>query len=198
MGAFLDNLLIRDHVNIIRKSIIRKGLQNISETYLNLITKHHHKDYDVINGNYATVICSSCKRALRDAKSSDEDKKVSKRKLPENRYGSMRGPRASRSSDVCPCSLRAIWRLNGEGGAYKEHCEEVRDKPGRPLQDEPAPDAEVKNICQGCQGERKQGVPHVCNVTSLENNTMKVNMFLFMTLVLSAQFWKMYKLESKS
>ena len=61
----------------LRKNL--KDLQNISETYLNLITKYHHKDYDVINGNYATVICSSCKRALRDAKSSDEDKKVSKR-----------------------------------------------------------------------------------------------------------------------
>ena len=34
-------------------------------------------------------------------------------------------------------------------------------------------------ICQDCQGERKQGVPHVCNVTALENNTMKVNMFLY-------------------
>ena len=99
---------------------------------------------------------------------------ISNSKLPENRYGKMRGPRASRSSTDCQCSWCAIWRLNGEGGAYKEHCEEVRDKPGRPQQGEPAPDAEVKNICQDCQGERKQGVPHVCNVTSLENNTMKV------------------------
>ena len=163
----------------LRKNL--KGLKNISETYLNLIIKYFHKDYDVKNGNYTTVICPGCQRALRDAKSSDEEKKVSKRKLPENRYGSMRGPRATRSSDVCQCSLCAIWRLNGEGGAYKEYSEEVRDKPGRPLQREPDPEPEVKNICMDCLGERKQGVPHVCNVTSLENNTMKVNMFLFMS-----------------
>ena len=97
----------------LRKNL--KGLKNISETYLNLIIKYFHKDYDVKNGNYTTVICPGCQRALRDAKSSDEEKKVSKRKLPENRYGSMRGPRATRSSDVCQCSLCAIWRLNGEG-----------------------------------------------------------------------------------
>ena len=167
----------------LRKNL--KGLKNISETYLNLIIKYHHKDYDVKNGNYATVICPSCQRALRDAKSGDEEKKVPKRNLPENRYGSMRGPRASRSSTVCQCSWCAIWRLNGESGAYKEHCEEVRDKPGRPLQGDPDPVPEVKNICQDCQGERKQGVRHVCNVTSLENNTMMVSMFLFMSFSFS-------------
>ena len=149
-----------------------KGLKNISENYLNLIIKYHHKNYDVKNGNFATVICPSCQRALRDAKSSDGDKKNSK--LPMNRYSSMKVPRVSRSSTSCQCSWCFIWRLNGEGAAYKEYCDEVRDKAGRPLQDEPAPDPEVKTICQDCQGERKRGVPHVCNVTSLENNTLKV------------------------
>ena len=76
-------------------------------------------------------------------------------------------------------ALHASYKLNGEGGAYKEYAEEARDKPGRPLQRDPDPELEVKSICQDCQGERKQGVPHVCNVTSLENNTMKVNIFLF-------------------
>ena len=151
-----------------------KGMKNISQNYLDLIVKYHHKHYDLTSGNYATVICPSCQRALRDAKSSDEENKISKRKLPENRYGSLRGPRATRSSTSCQCTWCFIWRLNGEGAAYKEYSEEVRDKPGRPLQEEPAPDPEVKSICQDCQGERKQGVAHVCNVTSLENNTLKV------------------------
>ena len=151
-----------------------KGLKNISENYLKLIIKYHHKHYDLTNGNYARVICPSCQRALRDAKSQDEDNKISPSKLPENRYGSMRGPRSSRSSTSCQCTLCYIWRLNGEGAAYKEYSEQVRDKPGRPLQGEPAPDPEVRSICQDCQGERKRGVAHVCNVTSLENNTLKV------------------------
>ena len=151
-----------------------KGLKNISQNYLDLIIKYHHKHYDTTNGNYATVICPSCQRALRDAKSSDKDNKISKSKLPEVRYGTMKGPRASRSSTTCPCTWCFIWRLNGEGGAYKGYSEEVRDKPGRPLQGEPSPDPEVKSICQDCQGERKQGVAHVCNVTALENNTLKV------------------------
>ena len=56
----------------------------------------------------------------------------------------------------------------------KEYCEEVRDKPGRPLEREPVPDPAVKDICQACGGERKRGVAHVCNVTSLENNTMRI------------------------
>ena len=151
-----------------------KGLKNISDNYLELIIKYYHKSYNVTNGNYPTVICPSCQRALRDAKASEKENKISKRKLPDNRYGSMRGPRALRSSTSCQCTLCFIWRLNGEAAAYKEFCEEVRAKPGRPLQGEPAPDPEVKSVCQDCQGERKQGVAHVCNVTSLENNTLKV------------------------
>ena len=156
----------------LRKNL--KGLKNISQNYLELIIKYNHKHYDKTNGNYATVICPSCQKALRDAKSRDKDNKIIKSKLPEVRYGTMRGPRASRSSTTCQCTWCFIWRLNAEGGAYKGYCDEVRDKSGRPLQSEPSPDPEVRSICQDCQGERKRGVAHVCNVTALENNTLKV------------------------
>ena len=37
--------------------------------------------YDLTNGNYARVICPSCQRALREAKSQDEDNKISPSKL---------------------------------------------------------------------------------------------------------------------
>ena len=46
----------------------------------------------------------------------------------------------------------------------------VREKPGRPQEHEPAPLPEAKEICQRCQGEIKQGVLHLCNITSLEKN----------------------------
>ena len=38
----------------LRKNL--KDLKNISETYLSLIIKYHHKDYDVKNWDYTTVI----------------------------------------------------------------------------------------------------------------------------------------------
>ena len=167
-----DEVLKRVCGVCLRKNL--KGIKNISQNYLALIIKYHHKHYDLTNGNYAKVICPGCQKALRDAKSRDEDKKILKSKLPESRYHTMRGPRESRSSTSCQCTWCFIWRLNGEGGAHKEYSEQARDKVGRPLQGEPAPEPEVKSICQDCQGERKKGVAHVCNVTSLENNTLNV------------------------
>ncbi len=111
-----DEVLKRVCGVCLRKNL--KGLKNISQNYLDLIIKYHHKHYDTTNGNYATVICPSCQKALRDAKSRDKDNKIIKSKLPEVRYGTMRGPRASRSSTTCQCTWCFIWRLNAEGGAY--------------------------------------------------------------------------------
>lgn len=152
-----------------------KNLRNISKNVLALIVKHHHSHYSVTSGDFPSVICPSCQRALRDAEKCAKSGDISNSKLPESRYGNMSlNTRATRSVTTCQCSWCSIWRLNGEGGAYKEYCEEVRDKPGRPLEHEPVPDPAVKDICQACGGERKRGVAHVCNVTSLENNTMRI------------------------
>ena len=147
-----------------------KSIENISQDYLTLIRKHHFVNYNLTSGDYPTVICSSCKRALRDKEKFGVD---AKRKLPPVRYHLMRGTRSSRSFDECQCSWCQIGRLNG--GPYMKYCNEVRDGPGRPLPLEhvPPPPPEVKEICQGCQGEIKRGVLHKCNVTSLEKNTLE-------------------------
>ena len=144
-----------------------KSVENISQHYLTLIRKHHFVDYNLTSGDYPTVICSSCKRALRDKEKFSVD---AKRKLPLVRYHKMRGTQASRSFDKCLCSWCQIARLNG--GPYMKHCNEVREGPGRPLEHIPPPPPEVKEICQGCLGEKKRGVLHKCYVTSLEMNTL--------------------------
>ena len=150
-----------------------KNLENISATYLLLIQSHHHSNYNLTSGDYSKKICSSCKRILRDKKNEKEKGEISKRKLPEANYHTLRGTRASRSQQSCQCYLCNIWRLNAGGQAYKSYHDEVRDKPGRPREKEPEPEPEVKDICQRCGGERKQGVLHNCNMSSLEANTMK-------------------------
>ena len=144
-----------------------KYVENISPDYLNLIRKHHFMDYNLTSGDYPTVICPSCKRSLRDREKCGT---AAKSKLPHVRYHLMRGTRASRSSDECPCSWCHIASL--KGGPYMKHCSEVREGPGRPLEHDPAPPPEVKEICQRCQGEIKRGVLHKCNLTTLEKNTL--------------------------
>ena len=153
-----------------------KGLKNISPMYLDLIKRYHHADYDLTSGRFPMVICPGCQAILRDGRSSEETGTVPKRTLPENRYSlmSLDTSRVSRSETHCQCSWCSIWRLNGEGGDYKRFSEVVRAPPGQPRKYEPTPPPEVKNICQGCGGERKQGVRHTCNVSTLENNTVKV------------------------
>ena len=153
----------------------QKGLKNISPAYLGLIRDYHHSDYDIASGNFPSVICPSCQATLREIRSSKKNGSSPKRKLPENQYELMDlDTRASRSETSCQCTWCGIWRLNGEGGDYKMFSEVVRDKPGQPRKHEPAPEPEVKSICQGCGGERRRGVRHTCNVTTLENNTVKV------------------------
>ena len=98
-----------------------KHLKNISDDYLSLIQKYHYGNYNLTSGDYPTVICQSCKKALRDKRDFREN---AKRKLPHVRYHMMRGTRASRSSDQCQCYWCNIWRLNG--GLYHQHCLEVR------------------------------------------------------------------------
>lgn len=65
-----------------------KSVENISQDFLTLIRKHHFVDYNLTSGDYPTVICSSCKRALRDKEKFGVD---AKRKLPLVRYHKMRG-----------------------------------------------------------------------------------------------------------
>ena len=151
------------------------GLKNISMNYLGLIQKYHHSDYDITSGKFPKLICPGCKATLREIKNSAKDGKTPKKKLPENQYELMvLDTRSSRSETSCQCSWCCIWRLNGLGGDYKVFSGVVRDKPGQPRKNEPAPEPEVKSICQGCGGERRRGVRHTCNVTTLENNTVKV------------------------
>ena len=120
------------------------------------------------------VAVMRCKKILRDGRSSELTGTVPKRTLPENSYSLMNlDSRVSRSETNCQCSWCGIWRLNGAGGDYKDFSELVRDPPGQPRKYEATPEPEVKNICQGCGGERKQGVRHTCNVSTLENNTVK-------------------------
>ena len=145
-----------------------KSMENISGNYLNLIRKHHYANYNLTSGDFPSVICPSCKRCLRDR---DKLGHEAKGKLPPVRYHQMRGTRTSRFSDECRCSWCDIARL--KGGPYMKHCNEVREGPGRPLEHVPAPPPEVKEICQGCQGEIKRGVLHKCNVTSREKNTLE-------------------------
>ena len=137
-----------------------KAMENISEHYLNLIRKHHYVNYNLTSGDFPTVICPSCKKALRDRDKFGDD---AKSKLPAVRYHRMRGTRTSRFCDECQCSWCQIASL--KGGPYMKHCNEVREGPGRPLEHVPAPPPEVKEICQGCQGEIKRGVLHKCTVT---------------------------------
>ena len=144
-----------------------KAMENISEHYLNLIRKHHYVNYNLTSGDFPTVICPSCKKALRDIDKLGDD---AKSKLPAVRYHRMRGTRTSRFCDECQCSWCHIASL--KSGPYMKHCNEVREGPGRPLEHVPAPPPEVKEICQGCLGEIKRGVLHKCNVTSLEKNTL--------------------------
>ena len=153
----------------------QKKLENISPTYLGLIKKYHHADYDLASGKFPEVICPGCKAVLRDGRSSEENGSSPKRKLPENEYDSMvLDTRVTRSETSCQCSWCIIWRLNGEGRDYKRFSEVVRDPPGQPRKHKAAPEPEVKSICQGCGGERKQGVRHTCNVSTLENNAVRV------------------------
>ena len=153
----------------------QKSLENISPTYLGLIQKFHHAGYDLTNGMFPTVICPGCKKILRDGRSSELTGTVPKRTLPENEYSLMNlDTRVSRSETNCQCSWCNTWRLNGEGKDYKHYSELVRDPPGQPRKYEATPEPEVKNICQGCGGERKRGVRHTCNVSTLENNTVRV------------------------
>ena len=153
----------------------QKSLENISPTYLSLIQKFHHAGYDLTNGMFPTVICPGCKKILRDGRSSELTGSVPKRNLPENMYSLMSlDTRVSRSETNCQCSWCGIWRLNGMGGDYKDFSELVRDAPGQPRKYEAIPPPEVKNICQGCGGERKRGVRHTCNVSTLENNAARV------------------------
>ena len=56
-----------------------KSIENISQDYLTLIRKHHFVNYNLTSGDYPTVICSSCKKALRDKEKFGDD---AKRKLP--------------------------------------------------------------------------------------------------------------------
>ena len=152
----------------------QKKLENISPTYLGLIKKYHHADYDLASGKFPEVICPGCKAVLRDGRSSEENGSSPKRKLPENEYDSMvLDTRVTRSETSCQCSWCIIWSLNGMGRDYKRFAEVVRDPPGQPRKHKAAPEPEVKNICQGCGGERKQGVRHTCNVSTLENNTAR-------------------------
>ena len=107
----------------------------VTETmYLILIKKHHFANYNSTSGDYPTVICPSCKRCLRDRDKFGHD---AKGKLPPLRYHKMRG--TSRNFDECQCS----W------------CPGVRS---RVIEHVPAPPPEVKEICQGCLGEKKRGV----------------------------------------
>ena len=153
-----------------------KNLENISPTYLGLIQNFHHKSYDLNSGQFPSVICPSCKASLREVRNSKKDGTVAKRKLPENQYELMvlDTRSSSRFETSCQCTWCSIWRLNGEGRDYKLFSEVVREKAGQPRKYEASPEPEVKNICQGCGGERKQGVRHTCTVFTLENNTMKV------------------------
>ena len=64
----------------------QKGLENISPTYLGLIKKYHHADYDLTSGKFPQVICPGCKAVLRDGRRSEENGTCPKRKLPENEY----------------------------------------------------------------------------------------------------------------
>ena len=96
----------------------QKNLRNISENVLELIVNHHHSHYSVTSGDFPSVICPSCQRALRDAEKCAKSGDISNSKLPESRYGNMSlNTRATRSVTTCQCSWCFIWRLNGEGGA---------------------------------------------------------------------------------
>ena len=79
----------------------QKGLENISPTYLGLIKKYHHADYDLTSGKFPQVICPGCKAVLRDGRRSEENGTCPKRKLPENEYTLMvLDTRVSRSESV--------------------------------------------------------------------------------------------------
>ena len=147
----------------------QKGLRKITEATLELIKDHHFAQYSLFSGDFPLVVCASCQSILGDRKS-DNPKNNSPRKLPPPKYEAIRGTRASRSSDKCPCGWCEIWRMNGY--KYREYKAGVRDPTGRHVITPPPPPPASREKCDGCHGEIKQGIKHVCNLRTLETNLL--------------------------
>ena len=126
----------------------QKSLQNITESTLHLIQKHHWSLYSLTSGDYPRVICSGCRSILMDH---DDVKMMSPRKLTPPKYETMRGTRASRGSSKCPCGWCDIWRMNGL--QFKEYMAGASAPLGRPSETPPAPLPESRQVCDACHGE---------------------------------------------
>ena len=145
-----------------------KNLQNITPTILDLIKNHHYANYNVCDGDFATVLYDSCRRALRDIASSSKKNEQSKRKLPLPKYETMKRSRSTRSnSDGYCCGWCDVWR---KYGGPHNHYMKVNTHIGRPVETPPPPPPEARKKCDVCHSEMKRGLKHVCSIRTMEEN----------------------------
>ena len=133
-----------------------KNLRNITSAFLELIKKHHHTEYNLLSGDYATVVCAPCQSILREIAKSAAKNEQSKRKLPLPKYDTMKRSRSSRSnSDSYCCGWCEIWR---KYGGEHNHYMKVNTHVGRPVETPPPPPAEARKKCDVCHSEMKSGL----------------------------------------
>ena len=139
-----------------------KTLRNITNAFLDLIKKHHHTEYNLMSGDYPSVVCAPCQSILREIAKASAKNEQFKRKLPLPKYDIMKRSRSSRSnSDGYCCGWCEIWRKNGGEHA---HYMKVNTHIGRPVETPPPPPAESREKCDVCHSEIKRGLKHVCSI----------------------------------
>ena len=133
-------------------------LRSISSAVLELIQKHHYSGYNLISGDFPSVVCNSCYSILNFINNDPETSKT----LPDIDYDKRAN---SRGKGSCQCLFCKVGRLNGK--AYHDHKSQIRPKKRKPI-------VEVAKICQSCKGEIKRGIDHICNKTARKENVLSL------------------------
>lgn len=146
-------------------------MRNITEDFLKLIKKHHYTDYNIVSGDFPTVACPACQKALGDIAKAAEKNEQAKKHLPPPKYDTMKRSRSTRSNSNCDCGWCEVWRKNG---GEHNHYVKVNTHIGRPVETPPPPPAEARNKCDVCHSEKRRGLKHVCSIRTMEENVQNL------------------------
>ena len=125
-------------------------VRTINDVDLERILKFHYADYNI--AVMPTVVCSSCRKALRFI---DTHGKNAGYSLPEPEYDKLRLPATTttrQQATCCDCSFCQVGRMNGI--EYKKYCSAKRAGKGRPVAEDRAdpPTPIGQTICSLCKG----------------------------------------------
>ena len=149
-----------------------KNLRNITNAFHDLIKKHHHPDYNLLSGDYPTVVCAPCQSSLRDIANAVKKNEQSKKRLPLPKYDTMKRNRSTRSNSATNCcGWCDIWR---KYGGEHNHYKKVNTHIGRPVETPPPPPGESRKKCDLCHSEMKSGLKHVCSIRTTEENVQNM------------------------